>query len=167
MGYDPRAIANFILDYAETKSKPLSNLSLQKLLYFCHAWYLAKYHRPLIDEAVEAWGHGPVYRSAYRCFRQAQRNPISFRATKLDFASGKTIIVEECIRDSDKEFIKNIFDLYANFTARQLRELSHEEGGPWHRIWQASKNKPIPGMKIPDSLIERYFSRSSHGMTKH
>ena len=37
MTHDGRAIANFILDAADRDGRAISNLSLQKLVYFCHA----------------------------------------------------------------------------------------------------------------------------------
>ena len=39
--YDARAVANFLLDLADERSVPLTQMSLLKILYFAHGWYLA------------------------------------------------------------------------------------------------------------------------------
>jgi len=42
MAYDARGIANYLLDYADSKRQSVTTMSLLKILYFAHAWHLAK-----------------------------------------------------------------------------------------------------------------------------
>lgn len=55
MSLDGRAIANFVLDYCEKHARPVTNLSLQKIIYFCHVWSLVKLQKPLVKQQFEAW----------------------------------------------------------------------------------------------------------------
>jgi len=157
MPYDARAIANALLDYSVKQSRPVSHLALQKILYFCHGWYLAKYQEPLINERVEAWGHGPVFKSAYKAFKECGRENIEIRAVKMDFDLGSKIEVRDSISTNDLRFVQNIFDAYSRFSAIELRRISHAKNGAWYGIWNASREKAVAGMKIPNDLIYKCF----------
>jgi len=87
MVYDGREIANFILDFCDKKNVRVSNLALQKILYFCHVWSLVKLDRPLIRHQFEAWQFGPVLQYVYREFKDFEKQPITSRAYKLDARS--------------------------------------------------------------------------------
>ena len=63
--HDARAVANFLLDAADTHNITLSITSLLKIIYFAQGWHLAKYNRPLIGQSFEAWEFGPVIRVVY------------------------------------------------------------------------------------------------------
>ncbi len=67
--YDPRAVANLMLDEAKRCGINISNLALQKLLYFAHGIYLTKTKRPLVSGYFEAWQYGPVHPAVYRAFK--------------------------------------------------------------------------------------------------
>lgn len=49
-------VASYILN----EKGRLSGYQLQKLLYYCRAWCLVTQDRPLFEESVRAWEHGPV-----------------------------------------------------------------------------------------------------------
>ncbi len=48
-GHDPRAVANLMLEAAEEREIALTNLALQKLLYFAHALFLVEKKKPLLS----------------------------------------------------------------------------------------------------------------------
>ncbi|OQY42717.1 MAG: hypothetical protein B6240_13665 [Desulfobacteraceae bacterium 4572_87] len=48
----------------------ISNLKLQKLVYYAQGFYLALYDEPLFNEPIEAWTHGPVIRELYRSYNE-------------------------------------------------------------------------------------------------
>ena len=74
--HDGRAIANFILDYCDSRGSRVTNLALLKLVYFCHVWSLIKLGRPLVRHKFEAWELGPVLPYLYRAFKKFDRAPI-------------------------------------------------------------------------------------------
>jgi len=65
--YDARAIANLMLDEASEMDRGVTNLALQKLLYFAHSLFLIEYKRPLVSGYFEAWKLGPVHPGANDC----------------------------------------------------------------------------------------------------
>jgi len=67
--HDARAITNYFLDRAAQRGMAITIMTLLKVLYFAHAWYLAKKNAPLVGQPFEAWRHGPVNRVVYDQFK--------------------------------------------------------------------------------------------------
>src|SRR5579872_5281695 len=91
--YDSRAVANLLLDAADRRRLHLTQLSLYKLLYFSHGWYLADKASPLIIHDFEAWKYGPVVKVLRDEFAKFKDRPITSRAYKLDIYTGHRIPV--------------------------------------------------------------------------
>ncbi|MEQ9210807.1 MAG: DUF4065 domain-containing protein, partial [Pseudomonadales bacterium] len=150
-------VANFLLDHSDQVWRPVSHLALQKIIYFCHAWHLSKYREPLLSEEAEAWSHGPVFRSVYRSFKNCGSSHIISRAKTIDYGSGSEGVVQYEFPIEVETFLKNVFDMYARYSASDLRRISHERDGPWFRVWQAASIGATPSMKISDTLILQCF----------
>src|SRR5688500_4115918 len=82
--HDVREVANFVLDLAEEKGIALSNMAINKIVYFVHVDYLLAFSQPLVSAKIEAWDHGPVFRELYAEFKAFGDNSISGRAMRLD-----------------------------------------------------------------------------------
>src|ERR1700735_3635265 len=72
----PAQVADYLLATSRQRGEPLSNLKLQKLIYYAQAWHLALYNKPLFNEDFEAWIHGPVLPSQYHRFKDNSWQPI-------------------------------------------------------------------------------------------
>jgi uncharacterized phage-associated protein len=159
MLYDGRAIANFVLDHADRLGLQVTNLSLQKLVYFCHVWSLIELDRPLIRQKFEAWEYGPVLQYLYREFRVFGGAPINARARGLDVKTGKTDVIPYDLDDSTISLLRRVVEFYGRLGPRTLVELTHAPGGPWDKVW--SQRRSInPGMLIDDGEIVRFYSRN-------
>lgn len=158
MASDGRAVANFILDFCESRGREITNLALQKLVYFCHVWSLIELHRPLVKHQFEAWQYGPVLQYLYREFKAFDNKPIQGRATEIDPATGARSIVKYAFEPETDQLLGRIVDFYSRLSAGHLVDLSHAKGSPWDEAWnhQGSVN---PGMKIGDDRIIAYYSR--------
>ena len=166
--YDVRDIANFILDYAEEKRFPLTNLALQKLLYFAHGWFYSLYEQPLIKNKFEAWQHGPVQRVIYNQFKSCKSAPIrGVRATYIDPASGEPVYRAHEIEPDHAFVIRSVLSKYEDYSAGQLVDESHAEDGPWEYVWKQAEDVVYPGMKVPDALILDHFKRLTPILTIH
>lgn len=156
-GYDGRAIANFVLDYCERRGRSVTNLSLQKIVYFCHVWSLIDLGRPLVRHKFEAWEFGPVLPYLYREFKDHDRSPIMKRATMLDASDGRARVARYDLDPATDSLLRRIVDFYSRMSASDLVKLSHADGGPWHRVWFHGGNVN-PGMRIDDSAIREFYS---------
>lgn len=156
MSYDGRAVANRILDLCEAESLPVTNLSLQKLVYFCHVWCLVKLRKPLVRHQFEAWQHGPVLQYLYREFKVFEAECITARAKGLNPASGKLEVVSPELDPLVDDVVQRVLSFYARMRPGTLVELSHVPGGPWDQTWN-HLGKSNPGMKIKDEEIVFYY----------
>ncbi|UYN94701.1 MAG: SocA family protein [Enhydrobacter sp.] len=162
---DPRGICNLMLDEAGGHTG-ITNLALQKLLYFVHGLHLVETKKPLVSGFFEAWQYGPVHPTAYRAFKTSGDKAITFRATSLDPLSG---VPRSIPTPSDGDVIKRVrkvMSFYGGMTPGRLVEISHAFGSPWWYIVQQARVSTAFGLRIPDSVIlERFrFHKVSVGV---
>lgn len=158
MTFDGREIANFVLDRCELRQRPVTNLSLQKLVYFCHAWSLTRFNKPLVRHSFEAWQHGPVLQYLYREFKEFDDRPITSRARKLDPVTGQRRVAEYAFDPTMQAMLEQVVDFYSQLSAFDLVRLTHVNGGPWEKVWH-HEGVVNPGMKINDDEIARFYGR--------
>lgn len=157
-GYDGRAIANFILDFCDRNGQTVTNLALQKIMYFCHVWSLIEVGQPLVRHKFEAWEYGPVLPYLYREFKVFDRSPIMGRAKQIDPVTGQYRIAHCDFNAETEALLSRVVTFYSRMRASDLVELSHAEGGPWHTVWNHG-GRVNPGMKIDDAAIRHFYSK--------
>ncbi len=121
-------VANAILKLSEPEiGDSVTNLKLQKLLYYVQGFHLAIYDEPLFKEDVLAWEHGPVVREVYREFNKygSQSIPVPDVEVKLT--------------QLQKDLISEVWNVYGQFSAWRLRDMTHNET-PWQ---ETEKNHTI------------------------
>lgn len=160
MGYDIRALANFVLDRADELGRPITNVHINKVLFFCHVWFLVSSKKKLTNAKIEAWDYGPVFREVYQSFKQSGALPIRHRAKCLDLQSGEFVICESAISADDREFLIRLIDSYTARKPFDLVELTHEKGTPWDKVYHHD-GRSNPGMTISDDLIVDYYSSAT------
>jgi uncharacterized phage-associated protein len=154
---DPRAVCNLILDEGDRNQTAISNLILQKLLYFTHSLYLLQTKQPLVTGYFEAWTHGPVHPGAYAAFKVAGARPIGFRARREDPLTGKA---ESILNPTDPVVIQLVGRVTASYGAmdsRRLVDIGHAPGGPWHFVVNQGKASMAFGLRISDNVIIERF----------
>jgi uncharacterized phage-associated protein len=150
--FDPRGIGNLLLEEAQNVACEITNLALQKLLYFTHAIYLVEKKRPLVSGYFEAWKYGPVHPTVYRAFKSPGDKPISFRATRQDLLTGEQLAVPPSNPEL-RSLAKRIIDSYGKLTPGQLVDVSHAKRAPWAFIVDKGRRSVTFGLRIPDEVI--------------
>ncbi len=148
---DVKAVANLFLHLAEEQSKQMAgdmmtDLKLQKMLYFAQCWFLARHGEPLFNSRIEAWDHGPVVPAVYTAYKSHGSNP--FHATPVDYNQ---------FTSDEFSTILDVFAYYGKYSASGLRELSHKSGSPWDTVY-------VPGVKhieITVGSMKEYFEKQS------
>ncbi|WP_411954769.1 Panacea domain-containing protein [Alkalibacillus sp. S2W] len=141
-------VAKFLLYLKEhdPRGLKLSNLKLQKLLYYSHGYYLALHNKLLIhDRFLEAWKYGPVIPDIYHNFNSFGSGDIKINDNSL----GK---IE--LNDIEKSIIAYVWKEYGEFTGGQLIDKSHSES-PWLNAFTENKNNIIENKDI-----EKYFNKN-------
>ena len=152
--YDPRAVANLILDVIH---RPVTNLALQKLLYFLHGAYLLRSKKALVTGYFEAWTYGPVHPAVYSAFKEFEGTGITSRATKKDLRTGEISEIQAPIEPELLKFTRKTIHSLEDLTAGQLVTLSHARDGPWDMVYKRSKNEHMLGLRISNEAIrDRY-----------
>lgn len=125
MSHDARIVANALLTLASNDGKKLTHMKVQKLVYYCHAWMLGLYSRPLLEQPIEAWQYGPVVPDLYHSLRRYGGDAIPRQISRYE------------VRDDtspfdyyEKDLIKQVWDKYGGFTAAELSRMTHDRGTP-------------------------------------
>lgn len=127
----------------------ITHLKLQKLLYYAQGISLGMFGKPLFEENIEAWQHGPVVRDVYCKFSMFGRKNIEISIDKE-----KEDILNKIENNREVSEVLNLtYDNFAIYTAWQLRQMTHQDNTPWD-ITQ--KNKGL-GSVIDNQLIKEYF----------
>jgi uncharacterized phage-associated protein len=157
--YDSRVVANFLLKLASERGLTLTQLTLYKIVYFSHGWYLTLFSHPLISHEFEAWPYGPVIHVLREQFESYGDEPITKMAERLDIFTGSRSIVAPIVSGEDARFITHIFDSYHHYTAWKLSEMTHEPNSPWDRLWNSAEPVGRLALRIKNEEIKAYFDR--------
>ena len=118
-------VAEYIIGYANQKNYSISNLKLQKILYFTQAQFLVALGYPCFIDDIEAWDFGPVVRSVYNQYKRYGSANIYLGNMSLE---AKMEVLE-------KSNIKLVVDRCAKFSANQLVEITHNQD-PWKNAYK-------------------------------
>jgi uncharacterized phage-associated protein len=160
MPYDVRSVANLVLDFAEQLRAEVSNITINKIVFFLHAWYLAKTGKPLVSAKIEAWDYGPVFRELYWEFKVFGKEPITSRAMRRNPQTAEKEVSVDHIAPDDLNFLRPLLERYVQMPAGKLVELSHVKGGPWDQVYN-HPGESNPGMRISDEIIREFFRRQT------
>ena len=142
MTCDAKEIANWFIDRSTKDNRHLSIMSLLKLAYISHGWFLALHDRPLFHNPIEAWKYGPVVLDIYFSFKKQGRYPrqkVFIRSKKID--------------NMIDDFLEEVYSVYSTMSPTKLSNLTHVTGGPWDitvRLGGYFK-------EIPDDLIKQHY----------
>ncbi len=152
------AVANWFLakSWSESNLPPCDQMKLYKLVYYAHAWYLANFDgRPLFEEDIEAWPHGPVVRDLYIEFKDFGRKPINELGTRLEERDGEFVRITPEHDGSLDDFLCAVWDNYKTFRGVRLSNATHAKGEPWEIVSRHYDLADKP--TIPNELIEKVF----------
>lgn len=153
------AIANSFLDISGALGR-VTQMQLQKLVYFSHGWNLAISGQPLCTDNVEAWDYGPVFRDLYDHAKYFGKDPVTRRIRPDDDTALRFFIDQNNIApfnaeltQQEREIIQNVWDRYAHLNAFEMSNLTHMPETPWYKVYNGNGR----GALIPNPLIHQHF----------
>jgi uncharacterized phage-associated protein len=164
VSFDARAIANYFLEFAMSNGIFLTNLQLQKIVFFAHGTYLARYGAPLVVNRFEAWEHGPVVPELYHSLKQHGDRPIKSLVSRYDLESGKNVVVTASIPIRVREHLAEILLFYGRMDPWELVRLSHLPNGPWDRTLKRSMTSANFSLVIDPQTIKAFFDSPANNL---
>lgn len=139
--YDVLDVSRYIINYCNQHSLLITNLKLQKLLYFIQAQFLLiNFNNPCFYQKIEAWPYGPVVPEAYHEFKGFGNNHIPPITTFYGFIDknkprdilnyGIMPVDDNIIALNDKTSIQLIIESLKNCSPNMLVSVTHKQQ-PW------------------------------------
>jgi len=155
--YDARSVANLLLDLAGKKDRQLSNLVLQKILYFVHGQYMNVAGEPLVLGTFEAWQYGPVHPHVYAAFKKYGDNPIAGRAERVDPVTFRSTPVARIQDDAVIQLVDRSLSILLERSPSDLVSMSHAKDAPWDFVVDRTKKRMSISLRITNEIIKERF----------
>lgn len=117
-------IAKYVVAKCARDTTPISNLQLQKILYYIQRDYVRKTGRGLFGDKIEAWQFGPVVRDVYYTYSVFGGSPIRCFDDSVYLEDSIMAMIDPIIEE------KRAMDPWL------LVEDTHKPGGAWNQIYQ-------------------------------
>lgn len=139
--------AYYLINLFHRDNKIVTQLHVQKLMFLFEAFYMNMQNvKSLYECDYHAWNFGPVAIPLYKEFKKYGKEDVTLN--------------EEMIKEGDsieltrKNIMKEIYELFKDYTALQLVNFTHAEGSPWKEAWDYK-----PYSVIPKEKIKAWFSQ--------
>lgn len=131
--------SKYLLHLADSKGNyDITNLKLQKLLYYAQGAFLAIHNERFFDESIKKWQYGPVVPEVYHYYRahgnQLLPVPMDVNWSELD--------------DSRTDILNEVYGFFGQFSGIKLMDMTHNES-PW---FKTKLNK-----EMTDEVLKEYF----------
>ncbi len=151
--YDAKEIAQWFINRAAMDAEMffgeyMTNLKLQKLLYFAQGFSFAINNRPLFKEELQAWQHGPVVPSIYCIYKVCKAEPIE-DVNPVEIDEETSVLLEL------------VYKHFGIYSASKLRNISHEQM-PYKKHFKEN----VPNIKIPNADIREEFLKNRESLIR-
>jgi uncharacterized phage-associated protein len=140
-----RYVANFFIELAngDEYGDGMTNMRLNKLLYFAQGHYFARTGNPLFEDDFEAWDYGPVVSGIYQQYKSYKKKPI------VDVDADYSI---ETFNSDELDVLLDVAREYGKFSTSELVNMTHTDGSPWAECAKSQTQE------ITKKQIKDYFS---------
>ena len=129
--YDAVDIAKYVINKCIDLGRPISNLQLQKILYYIQGEYIRRTNGDtLFENKISAWQYGPVVPDVYYEFNVYSSSDINNKYLTIELPKDIRSIIDPVISEKSK------------FSAWILVEHTHNEL-PWMKSYEEGKKNTI------------------------
>lgn len=137
--YQARQIASYFIKKADLNTEnDLTNLKLQKILYFAQAEFYRKFGEALFTDPIEAWEYGPVVYDVYKWLSGCGGYRISSFDVNLE---------DDNFPENINSFLDSIWEKYSMYSASYLVTKTHTPSEPWDKAYN---NRPNTKIELKD-----------------
>lgn len=116
----------------------ITNMKIQKLLYYAQGTHLALTGERLFPQEIEKWQYGPVVSDVYHNLKE-------FGSSVIELP--KPVSLED-LSESEMKTLNMVYEYFGQFSAIRLMNLTHNET-PWNSVEM--------GEIIPQDSITKFF----------
>jgi uncharacterized phage-associated protein len=150
-------ICSYLVHKGIQENLPLSNISMQKILYFAQGIHLAEFGSPLFTNKIYAWEYGPVIKEVYHKFKKFGNNHITNESQIENLLGEDFLNLKSDLSKSEQQFLSEIWNSFKEYAPFQLVALTHIPGSPWHSIYRLHDGNPPRDTVIPINIMNDYF----------
>lgn len=143
---DARTVAAHIVNMAAEHGDLIDPLKLQKLCYYAQGYSLALRQRPMFEDPIQAWEHGPVVPDVYHAYKQHRREPIPPSAHAPELESWRL------------DVLGIVYARFGWMTSWNLRNQTHMEQ-PWRDAWRTGERDA----ELPVKQMQEFFHKELLG----
>ncbi|NFD54696.1 DUF4065 domain-containing protein [Clostridium botulinum] len=143
--YNVIDVAKYVINKSIEMGTPVSNLKLQKILYFIQGEFLSNLEKPAFLEEIQAWKHGPVVPEVYYEFNKYIANDITSKFDDVD---------ETFFEIQDRNIINKVIKDNCTKSAWNLVQITHKQS-PWLDNYKCGKNLTIPREDIEKCFLSK------------
>lgn len=139
--YSALDIARYIINRYAEQDIFISNLKMQKILYFVQANFLVETNgKKCFYEKIEAWSFGPIVPVVYRKYKiyGSSAIPSDLFYNDIDFVAPR-----------DAQLIDEMLDICKDFSATDLVNITHQQK-PWKDAFAKGRNTEITSESLID-----------------
>jgi len=143
-------VAKYIVRKFQDGGDLITNLKLQKLLYYVQGWHLGLFGKRAFDGVFFAWIHGPVNTDVYHLYKRYRWNPISDEEPLVE------------LPDALSKHVDDVLEVYGGDTAWSLEQRTHRE-----EPWLLARGNLTPDEEchtvISDESMRVFFAKQAKG----
>ncbi len=140
-----KRVADYFLSLVrEDEGDLMTNLKLQKLLYYAQGFHLAMFSKPLFDKKIEAWVYGPVVPYIFKKYENYGSGAIPSKQNS-DFSD---------IDNETRALLDEVYTVYGQFSASTLKDIVKTEP-PYF-------NTPMRGVIEHSAMIDFFQTKINH-----
>ena len=143
--------AQYLLWHAAKYGDSITNLKMQKLLYYAQGWYLGLHGKILFDDEFEAWVRGPVISKLYGQFRY--NGSSNGGAVPLEAPATRPAIPKAAADHLDE-----VWKSFSGYSAFQLEAMTHAEP-PWMNARKGLRPTQASRAVISVEEMRAYFEK--------
>lgn len=152
--YQLAHVVNAVLYRAREEEVPMTQMKLQKMVYFLYGEYLLTTGEPLFGERFEMWRYGPVISDIYQAFKRYGARPIKGYMSDVN-GEYRRLLVED---DLDLlNCFSRIWQRYKGKSGIELSNLTHQARSAWYAAYQRND------CFLNDDDIKREMSERANG----
>lgn len=146
-------IAKEFVNMGISAGDPVTQMKLQKMVFFAQGLHLALHQEPLCGDPFFAWKFGPVIPSIYQQYKKWGSSPIVEKPVMA--ANPANPHSTDLLTSMERETVDYTWEITKNLDGITLSNWSHAANSPWAQAYEKGENTIIS-----NEIIKEYFEQN-------